>query len=99
MVHRTTPQNRRGLHGDDYARRGFTARHLRRDGTTRAITDATTDSLLATLREQLAVMRKDRDHWRGVALGITRQIAETTTRQIIDQRERRPWWHRFRMTG
>jgi hypothetical protein len=80
---------------------GGASRHATSGETelTRAITDATTDSLLATLREQLAVMRKDRDHWRGVALGITRQIAETTTRQIIDQRERRPWWHRFRMTG
>ncbi len=66
---------------------------------TDATTDATTDTLVATLREQLAVMRQDRDHWRGVALGITRQIAETTTRQIVDQRERRAWWHRFRMTG
>jgi hypothetical protein len=68
-------------------------------GPAPAITDATTDTLVATLREQLAVMRQDRDHWRGVALGITRQIAETTTRRIVDQRERRAWWHRFRMTG
>jgi hypothetical protein len=64
-----------------------------------ATTDATTDTLVATLREQLAAMRQDRDHWRGVALGITRQVAETTTRQVVDQRERRAWWHRFRMTG
>jgi hypothetical protein len=65
----------------------------------RAITDTTTDTLAATLREQLAAMRQDRDHWRCVAAGITRQIAETTTRQTVGQRKRRPWWHRFRMTG
>jgi hypothetical protein len=55
----------------------------------------TTDTLMATLREQLADMRQDRDHWRGVAEAITRQIAEATTRQIIDQREQRPWWKRL----
>ena len=62
---------------------------------TAATLDATTDTLVATLQEQLANMRQDRDHWRGMAQAITRQIAEATTRQIIDQRERRPWWKRL----
>jgi hypothetical protein len=66
------------------------------DHATVPATDMTTDTLMATLREQLADMRRDRDHWRGVAAAITRQIAEATTRQIIDQRERRPWWRRQR---
>jgi hypothetical protein len=60
-----------------------------------ATLDATTDTLVATLRKQLADMRQDRDHWRGMAEAIIRQIAEATTRKIIDQREQRSWWKRL----
>jgi excisionase family DNA binding protein len=49
---------------------------------------------LATLRERTAQQEKriadleaDREKWRG--------MAESTTRLLTDQRERRPWWHRL----
>jgi hypothetical protein len=60
-----------------------------------ATLEATTDTLVAALRKELADMRQDRDHWRGMAEAITRQIAEATTRRIIDQRGQRPWWKRL----
>jgi excisionase family DNA binding protein len=49
---------------------------------------------LATLRERTAQQEKriadlevDREKWRG--------MAESTTRLLTDQRERRPWWRRW----
>jgi predicted site-specific integrase-resolvase len=40
------------------------------------------------LRVQLEDVREDRDRWR--------EQAATVTRQLPDQRERKPWWRRFR---
>ncbi len=46
--------------------------------------DATTDALVSTLREVLADMRQDRDHWRDVATRLA----------LTDQRPR-SWWRRL----
>ena len=49
-----------------------------------AARDATTDALVSTLREVLADMRQDRDHWRDVATRLA----------LTDQRPR-SWWRRL----
>jgi hypothetical protein len=40
------------------------------------------------LRTQLEDVREDRDRWREQATAVIRQLP--------DQRERKPWWRRFR---
>jgi excisionase family DNA binding protein len=54
--------------------------------------DATTDALVATLRERLADMRQDRDHWRGMAerLALPSPAPEP---------EPMSWWRWLRSTG
>jgi hypothetical protein len=50
------------------------------------------------LRAQLEDVRADRDHWRGQAESMTRQIADQRERQpTADQR--RPWWRRLRQSA
>jgi hypothetical protein len=62
-----------------------------------AIADAQRAGLIVEvgiLREQLTEARTDRDHWRGEA-SAWRDQAQAVTRQLTDQRERRPWWRRL----
>lgn len=49
-----------------------------------ATASGATGDLVATLREMLADMRQERDHWRDQA-----------QRLATDRRERRPWWRRI----
>ena len=52
--------------------------------------DATTDALVSTLREVLADMRQDRDHWRDVAtqLALTDQRPRSCWRRLEGERDK-----------
>jgi len=49
---------------------------------------------IGMLREQLTDARCERDRWCAEA-SAWRDQAQAVTRQIADQRERRPWWRRL----
>jgi hypothetical protein len=46
------------------------------------------------LRQELVDVRIDRDRWCTEA-SAWRDQAQAVTRQLTDQRERRPWWKRL----
>jgi hypothetical protein len=48
----------------------------------------------ALLRQELVDVRIDRDRW-CAETSAWRDQAQAVTRQLTDQRERRPWWKRF----